>query len=77
MDYIGQFAVIHLILHVICICIAYWALNSLRLDNLFKKGYATQVQVCLIFMAILLGTAVSNFLIDLLQYSTQVKYLFQ
>ncbi|GGG96399.1 DUF1146 domain-containing protein [Staphylococcus pragensis] len=76
MDYIGQFAVIHLILHVICICIAYWALNSLRLDNLFKKGYATQVQVCLIFMAILLGTAVSNFLIDLLQYSTQVKYLF-
>lgn len=61
MDYIGQFAVIHLILHVICICIAYWALNSLRLDNLFKKGYATQVQVCLIFMAILLGTAVSNF----------------
>ncbi|BGE81914.1 membrane protein [Staphylococcus petrasii] len=77
MDYIGQFAVIHLILHVICICIAYWALNSLRLDNLFKKGYATQVQVCLIFMAILLGTAVSNFLIDLLQYSTQVKYLFR
>ncbi|MCJ1655916.1 DUF1146 family protein [Staphylococcus sp. NRL 16/872] len=77
MDYIGQFAIIHLILHVICICIAYWALNSLRLDNLFKKGYATQVQVCLIFMAILLGTAVSNFLIDLLQYSTQVKYLFQ
>ena len=23
MDYLGQFAIIHLILHVICICIAY------------------------------------------------------
>ncbi|MBI5973828.1 DUF1146 domain-containing protein [Staphylococcus devriesei] len=76
MDYIGQFAVIRLILYVICICIAYWALNSLKLDNLFKKGYTTQVQVCLIFLAILLGTAVTNFLVDLLQYSTQVKYLF-
>ncbi len=29
----------------------------------------------MIFVAILLGTAVSNFIVDLLQYSTQVKYL--
>ncbi|MEB6610994.1 DUF1146 family protein [Staphylococcus borealis] len=77
MDYIGQFAIIHLVLNVLCICIAYWALNSLKLDQFFKKGYATQVQVCLMFLAILLGTAVSNFLIDLLQFSTQVKFLFQ
>lgn len=77
MDYIGQFAIVHLILHVLCICIAYWALNSLKLDQFFKKGYATQVQVCLMFLAVLLGTAVSNFLIDLLQFSTQVKFLFQ
>ncbi|MCC3662463.1 DUF1146 family protein, partial [Staphylococcus haemolyticus] len=74
MDYIGQFAIVHLILHVLCICIAYWALNSLKLDQFFKKGYATQVQVCLMFLAVLLGTAVSNFLIDLLQFSTQVKF---
>ncbi|MCH4392580.1 MULTISPECIES: DUF1146 family protein [Staphylococcus] len=77
MDYIGQFAIVHLILHVLCICVAYWALNSLKLDQFFKKGYATQVQVCLMFLAVLLGTAVSNFLIDLLQFSTQVKFLFQ
>ncbi|MCE4988393.1 DUF1146 domain-containing protein [Staphylococcus haemolyticus] len=77
MDYIGQFAIVHLILHVLCICIAYWALNSLKLDQFFKIGYATQVQVCLMFLAVLLGTAVSNFLIDLLQFSTQVKFLFQ
>ncbi|WP_085060562.1 DUF1146 family protein [Staphylococcus haemolyticus] len=77
MDYIGQFAIVHLILHVLCICVAYWALNSLKLDQFFKKGYATQVQVCLMFLAVLLGTTVSNFLIDLLQFSTQVKFLFQ
>ncbi|MCH4325076.1 DUF1146 family protein [Staphylococcus haemolyticus] len=77
MDYIGQFAIVHLILHVLCICIAYWVLNALKLDQFFKKGYATQVQVCLMFLAVLLGTAVSNFLIDLLQFSTQVKFLFQ
>ena len=75
MDYIGQYAVIHLVLHVVCICIAYWALQSIRLEKKKKKGYATQLQVCMIFVAILLGTAVSNFIVDLLQYSTQVKYL--
>ena len=77
MDYIGQFAIVHLILHVLCICIAYWALNALKLDQFFFFCYASQVQVCLMFLAVLLGTAVSNFLIDLLQFSTQVKFLFQ
>ncbi|KFA42919.1 hypothetical protein EW35_2466 [Staphylococcus aureus] len=37
MDYIGQYAVIHLVLHVVCICIAYWALQSIRLDQFLKK----------------------------------------
>ncbi|WP_278926783.1 DUF1146 family protein [Staphylococcus auricularis] len=77
MEYLSQFAIVHLVLHVLCICVAYWALNALRLDQLFKKGYALQVQVCMIFLAILLGTAVSNFLVDLLQYSTQLKYILQ
>ena len=74
MDYLSQFAIVHLFLHVICICIAYWALNSIRLDQFFKRLCITR-QVCMIFVAILLGTSVSNFIVDLLQYSTQVKYL--
>ena len=37
MDYLGQFAIIHLVLHVICICIAYWALNAIRLDQFLKR----------------------------------------
>ncbi|MCO4364168.1 DUF1146 family protein [Staphylococcus agnetis] len=75
MEYLGQFAIVHLILHVICICIAYWSINALRLDQLFKKGYPKQVQVALIFIAILLGTSMSIFIIDLLQFSTQIQYL--
>ncbi|MFO3701587.1 DUF1146 family protein [Staphylococcus felis] len=76
MDYLGQFAVVHLILHVVCICIAYWALHAIRLEQLFKKGYQMQVQIMMIFSAVLIGTSVSNFLVDLLYFSTQIKYLF-
>ncbi|PTH32890.1 DUF1146 domain-containing protein [Staphylococcus arlettae] len=75
MEYLGQFSIVHLILHVICICISYWALNAVRLEQFFKKGFPVQVQICMIFIAIFLGTAVSNFIIDLLQFSTQLKYL--
>ncbi len=35
MDYIGQYAVIHLVLHVVCICIAYWALQSIQIRSIF------------------------------------------
>ncbi|UEX90693.1 DUF1146 family protein [Staphylococcus ratti] len=77
MEYLGQFAVVHLIMHVLCICVAYWFLNAIRLDQFFKKGYPLQVQVAMIFVAILLGTSVSDFIIDLLQFSTQIQYLFK
>ncbi|MGV3244456.1 DUF1146 family protein [Staphylococcus sp. 11261D007BR] len=76
MNYLGQFSIVQIILHVVCICVAYWALNAIRLEQFFKKGFPVQVQVVMIFAAILLGTAVSNFLTDLLYTSTQMKYLF-
>lgn len=37
MDYLGQFAIAHIIMHVLCICVAYWGLNAVRLDQ-FSKG---------------------------------------
>ena len=37
MEYMAQFSIVHLILHVICICIAYWALNAVRLDQFLKR----------------------------------------
>ncbi|EGQ1620845.1 DUF1146 domain-containing protein [Staphylococcus pseudintermedius] len=76
MDYLGQFAIAHIIMHVLCICVAYWGLNAVRLDQFFKKGFPLQVQVIMIFLAIVIGTSVSNFIIDLLQFSTQIKYSF-
>lgn len=74
MDYLGQFAIVHLILHVVCICVAYWALNSIKLDQ-FLKGLPITSSSLYDFYFYFTGTAVSNFIVDLLQYSTQVKYL--
>ena len=75
MDYLGQFAIVHLILHVVLYLRSLLGFKFHKIRPIFKKGYPLQVQVCMIFISILLGTAVSNFIVDLLQYSTQVKYL--
>ena len=55
MDYIGQFAIVHLILHVLCICIAYWALNSLKLDQFLKRLCYSSTSLSNV-LAVLLGT---------------------
>ena len=53
MDYIGQFAIVHLILHVLCICIAYWALNSLKLDQFLKRLCYSSTSLSNVFSGII------------------------
>lgn len=76
MEYYGQLGVIGLFLHVVCICLAFWALQGIRLESIFKKNHVAQAQAIIIIFAIILGTGVSRFILDILQYSLQLKLLF-
>lgn len=76
MEYYGQLGIIGLVLHVICVCLAFWALQGIRLEFIFKKNHIAQVQTFIIILSILLGTTVSRFILDILQYSLQLKLLF-
>ncbi|GGI41259.1 DUF1146 family protein [Mammaliicoccus stepanovicii] len=76
MEYYGQVAIVGLVLHIICICLAFWALQSLRLDGVFKKHHVAQAQTLILILAVLLGTALSRFILDILQFSLQLKLLF-
>ena len=49
MEYLGQFSIVHLILHVLCICIAYWALNAVRLEQFLKRFSSTSSNLYDIF----------------------------
>ncbi|WP_398574775.1 DUF1146 family protein [Staphylococcus epidermidis] len=46
----------------------------MKLHQFFKNPYPLQLQLSIIFISILLPTPVSNFILDLFQYSTQLKY---
>lgn len=76
MEYYGQLGIIGLLLHVISVCLAFWALQGVRLEQFFKKNHVAQAQTFIIILSIILGTAVSRFILDILQYSLQLRLLF-
>ena len=55
--------------HLIWIYLAFWSLQSLNLQTLFKKQKASQIRVLMLLLAIGLGYLVSSFLFEILQLS--------
>ncbi|AMA62648.1 MAG: DUF1146 family protein [Kurthia gibsonii] len=73
---IGTSALLGLISHIFFIGIAFYSLQSLMYEQIFKKGRVFQIQLLLILVSIALGTAVSNFFLQFLNWSRQLQYLF-
>ncbi|KAA1039245.1 DUF1146 family protein [Macrococcus equipercicus] len=75
MQDVGIYALIHIIVHVICVCVSFWALQSLRTDQWFKANHTSQIQVLLILMSFALGSLVSNFIMDIIYFSQQLTWM--
>lgn len=71
----GYYALLHIILHVVCVCISFWALKSIRTDQWFKSGYTAQIQTLIIMMSFALGSLVSNFIMDIIHFSQQLTWM--
>lgn len=54
--------------HFLFIYLAFWSLQSLRLDLIFKKGqqYYRQIKVFYLLLAIFIGYNVSNFFMEVM-----------
>ena len=72
---LGQQAIFGLLSHIFFIGVTFYALQCLRLDQLFKKGMTFQVQLVYILLAIAIGSSVSNFFINFTTWSMQLHYL--
>ena len=73
---IGQTALISMISHLIFIYITWRVMLSINFDPLIRKGHATEAKILLIFIAIVIGTGVSRFLLEFIQWSKDLMYLF-
>lgn len=65
----------HILMHMVCIILTYRALQSLRIEQIFKKGHLQQIQLLLLFISIAVGSLVSNALYEIYEWSTWLQYL--
>ncbi|MDR0921527.1 MAG: DUF1146 family protein [Lactobacillales bacterium] len=67
----GVDALLRMVSHFLFIYLAFWALQSVRLDQLFKKGtgHEGQIRFVYFFLAILLGYTASNFILEFISLS--------
>lgn len=72
----SQLAMMHIILHFLCIGLAFWVIRGVRIELLFNKGDIGRMRLLLILLSILIGTGMSNFIMDIFRYTQEASLLF-
>ncbi|MFC5557563.1 DUF1146 family protein [Ureibacillus thermophilus] len=72
----GVQAAIGIFSHILFIVIAFYALQAVRIEVVFKKGKTFQIQLMYILLSIVLGYTVSNFFLDFTGLSQRLPYIF-
>ncbi|WP_373893964.1 DUF1146 family protein [Virgibacillus natechei] len=73
---IGQLAVISIISHIIFISITWRLVVAINFDSLIRKSRVTEARILLLFITIVIGSGVSRFFLEILQWSRDLLYLF-
>lgn len=73
---ISQLALIHIVLHIFCVIFAFWVLGALNIDGWFRKGDTGRVRLFFILLAVLLGSALSNFIMDFFRLVQETALIF-
>ncbi|MFD2655768.1 MULTISPECIES: DUF1146 family protein [Gracilibacillus] len=76
MQSLAQEGLIGMLSHLIFIVITWQVLQALNFDELFRKNKVFEARILVIFITIAIGSTVSNFFLDFLQWSQQLIYLF-
>lgn len=74
---IGPYALTSIISHLAFIAVAWWALQAIQFEKLLRPNHVLQARVLYILACIALGSTVSNFFLDYLQWSQQLPMIFQ
>ncbi|MFC4558070.1 DUF1146 family protein [Virgibacillus kekensis] len=73
---IGYTALVGMISHLLFIYITWRVITTINFDPLIRKGRETEARILIIFIAIVIGTGVSRFILDFVQWSLNLQYLF-
>ncbi|MFD2750893.1 DUF1146 family protein [Virgibacillus siamensis] len=65
-----------MISHLVFIFITWRVMQTINFDPLIRKGRAMEAKILLLFIAIAVGTSISNFFLSFLQWSSDLVFLF-
>lgn len=72
----SELALMQLVLHIACVILAFWLLQALRLDMLFQVGEVGKVRLLTLFLAIVLGSLTSNYIMDFFRLVQEASLIF-
>ena len=72
----GQQALVSVTAYIVFIGISFYALQGIRIEQLFKKGKTFQIQLFYIVMSITIGSTVADFFINFTSWSGKITYIF-
>ncbi len=64
---------IQIMVVVVCIAVAWWALQSFRIDLFLKHPASAQAKLLQILLSVVLGYQLGKFIIDYFYWSTLLK----
>lgn len=66
MNVYGVEAIVRIVSHLAFIYLAFWALQSLKIETLFKQHREIQVRMLYVFVAIVIGFTTSSFFLEIM-----------
>jgi len=73
---IGITALVGIISHILFIYITWIALQGINFEFIVRKDKITEARIVIMFIAIIIGSMVSNFVLDIIRWSQDLIYLF-
>lgn len=73
---LGISSLLNIISHLLFIGLSWWALQALDFERFLRKNRVAQARLLYLFLAITIGSAVSNFFLDYLFWTQRIPYLF-
>lgn len=72
---IGQMAIISMISHVAFIYITWMVIQGINFELIVRKNHVTEARIFIMFVTIVIGTGVSRFVLEVIQWSQDLLYL--
>lgn len=72
---VGQLAIVSIISHIIFIYITWRVMIAINFEPLLRKNRTTEARILIFFVTIVIGSGVSRFFLEILQWSQDLLYL--